>query len=623
MSNFRSELQRVRAELNKASTEVKCKDDERPKSVDRVQPAQDIAHPQHVVRSDVPVTQHKSVQVPSLPSAPVHPGKHAKPLVSANAQRQPATRATNSFNAPLLNWLKLQSSTRATNSAPSEAKRRTVTPAPLPSSPKVQAPLLRGVDKTFRPSPKGQAPLLIGVDKTFRPLPKGQLTRQRLFKLPEPWVGLGGQTQLVAPATRSGVDVVIGLDFGTAYTKAAVGFMDKIFPVTWEGISNCTPGYLLPSEYTVLADGSLFIGQHSGATAKEIRGDLKLPFINPAASTASIATASGFLALVLRYIRSWVYHRHADKLGKASIRWQLNLGSPSNGLENPRLEAAYRELATSSWIRSLCTDSSRVADCAAGLWQEGPTLQDLVDLQIRPEFVAQMAGYMQSPQRQRGLHALIDVGGGTLDVVTFNVHKVDDEDTFPFLVPQIHPLGTHGVIQNRLSGLPLQTEHKSIDELEPIPSSTVFAAMVGIDEAHVNMRDKIFSDEVRGVIRAVFDITKARRYRLSDAWTSSVRTFITGGGAQLALYQLATRSAKVPAKNGLYLMQLPPHPKIDGFSGNSDEYQRISVACGLAQDAFTLGRIVPAKEVEDDRPVTSISTSTRVERPDRDELYPK
>jgi hypothetical protein len=67
-------------------------------------------------------------------------------------------------------------------------------------------------------------------------------------------------------------------------------------------------------------------------------------------------------------------------------------------------------------------------------------------------------------------------------------------------------------------------------------------------------------------------------------------------------------------------MPLPPHKNLDGFAGGQDEYQRISVACGLAQDAFTLGRIVPAREVEDDRAIVSDSRSAR---PDRDELYPK
>jgi hypothetical protein len=267
----------------------------------------------------------------------------------------------------------------------------------------------------------------------------------------------------------------------------------------------------------------------------------------------------------------------------------------------------------------LCVDSSRVADISSGLLEDERVPNDLVDLQIRPEFVAQMAGYMQSPQRQQGLHALIDVGGGTLDVVTFIVHKVEDEDVFPFLVPRVHPLGTHGLIQNRLSGWPNLAELSPIDELEPIPSLHVFASKVGIDQSHVFARDRIFSEEICRVIQSVFDVTKRRRYRLSDAWTSSVRTFFTGGGSNLALYSEATTSAKVPARDGLQLLPLPLHPKIDGFTGDLVEYQRISVACGLAQDAFTLGRVRPAKEVEDDHPVVVSLT----DRPDRDELYPK
>ena len=79
-------------------------------------------------------------------------------------------------------------------------------------------------------------------------------------------------------------------------------------------------------------------------------------------------------------------------------------------------------------------------------------------------------------------------------------------------------------------------------------------------------------------------------------------------------------TAKVPSEKGLQLMPLPSHKNLDGFAGGPDEYQRISVACGLAQDAFTLGRIVPAKEVEDDRAVVPESGSARL---DRDDLYPK
>jgi hypothetical protein len=490
---------------------------------------------------------------------------------------------------------------------PSSAYRQTQPPVKKPPA----------ADKRSVPNPAPQPP---AVDRTFRPLPKGKPTRKSLFRLPEDWVADGGRTQLGSPTRRGAIDIVIGLDFGTSYTKAAVGFMDKIFPVTWSGVSRCSPDYLLPSEYTQFDDGSVFLGQHTQATSNEVRGALKLPFINPAVSTTSISTASLFLALVLRYIRAWVYHHHRVKLGRSSIRWQLNVGAPSDGLEHSGVETAYRALAATAWRRSLCVDACRLVDGDLDVWQADQPLTDLIDLQIRPEFVAQMAGYMQSPQRQRGLHSLIDVGGGTLDVVTFNVHTVDDEDTFPFLVPQVHPLGTHGLIQNRLAGLPTASIAGGVDDLAPIEDPKTFAATLGASTLHVEERDALFAREVAKVVGAVFHVTKTRRYRLSDAWKDGVRTFFTGGGSQLALYEQAVRTAKVHSAKGLLLMPLPLHPKLDGFSGGSMEYQRVSVACGLAQDAFTLGRVVPAKEVEDDQPLASMQ---RASRPDRDELYAK
>lgn len=487
---------------------------------------------------------------------------------------------------------------------PSAAVRPQVrSPAPAPARP-VQIPI-----KRIEPVPSA-----------FRPLPKGALTRQGLFRQPDAWLAAGGRTQCVDTGHRGAVDIVIGLDFGTSYTKAAVGFRDKIFPVTWDGVSKCEPHYLLPSEYTELEDGSLFIGQHPDARLDQVRSDLKLPFINAGVSSASIGSASIFIAQVLRYVRAWVFHHHAAKLGRAQIRWQLNIGAPSNGLESTPLVRAYRTLATTAWLRSLEVDPLRLAGSASALWRDGEALVDLVDYQVRPEFVAQMAGYMQSPQRQRGLHALVDVGGGTLDVVTFNVHRVEDEDTFPFLVPQVHALGTHGLIQNRLLGVESGAHVSAVDELAPIDAAPAFARATGIAESHVSSRDTLFKAELRRVIKSVFETTKSRRYRLSEAWRTGVRTFFTGGGSQLELYREALITTSVPSDQGLHLMPLPPHKNLDGFSGEADEYQRVSVACGLAQDAFTLGRIVPAREVEDDRAVVP---THRASRPDRDELYPK
>lgn len=472
--------------------------------------------------------------------------------------------------------------------------------------------------KPSTPTPP-RTPLLAPVPTIFGPLPQMPLTRCDRFLQPEAWVAAGGKTQHVEFGHRGAVDIYIGLDFGTSFTKAAVGFKDKIYPVSWAGVSKTSPDYLLPSEFTEAEDGSLFIGQLPSVDASRVRHDLKLPFLNPAVSTSSITTAATFLALVLRYIRAWVYRYHGATLGASHLRWQLNIGAPSNGPDDKRLIQAYRTLAAMAWRRSIECDVTRLALVEEAPWREGDQLQDLVDLQVHAEFVAQMAGYMQSPQRQRGLHALVDVGGGSLDVVTFIVHRVDEEDTFPFLVPQVHPLGTHGILQNRLVGSASANAMVGIDALAPVPSAEDFARATGLSDAHVTDRDALYRETFSSVIKSVFEKTKARRYRLSDAWQAGVRTFFTGGGSGTQLCQAALHTARVPSEKGLRVIQLPAHKNLDGFSGTLQDYQRISVACGLAQDAFTLGRIIPANAVDDD----AVATVAIRDRPERDDIYAK
>ena len=493
----------------------------------------------------------------------------------------------------------------------SPGARRPVLPKPLPPT----RPM--AVAHETKPEPPKRPAV---VPREFKLHRRSSLRRQDYFKVPDPWVAAGAKTQMSGSAASRSLDIVIGLDFGTSYTKAAVGLLDKIFPVTWEGVSKSEPSFLLPSEYSLLSDGATYLGQHPGASVADLKADLKIPFINPAVSIRSIATASIFLALVLRYVRAWVYEFHGEKIRGASIRWQLNIGAPSNGLEVGHLELAYKRLGYTAWLLSEnpAKLSAALAEEVARAWQINQLPASLIDLNVRPEFVAQLAGYVQSPQRNPGLHALVDVGGGTMDIVTFNVHTVNDEDTFPFFVPDVQPLGTQGLSQNRLAGVPDDENRVLPDELAPVPSPEIFSAETGIELGHVMRRDNIFRDEVGKVVRTVFETTKSRRYRLAPAWTTGVRTFFTGGGAQADLYRETILGVRIPSPKGLQLMQLPAHPKLDGFAGSIDDYQRISVACGLAQDAFSLGRIVPARFVEDDKPVTY----EKRERPDRDELYP-
>lgn len=239
-------------------------------------------------------------------------------------------------------------------------------------------------------------------------------------------------------------------------------------------------------------------------------------------------------------------------------------------------------------------------------------------MSILPEFVAQIAGYVQSSQRNRGLHALVDVGGGTLDVVTFIVHQRDDEDVFPFLVPEIRVLGTQMLYQNRLVDAPAYDAGLLPDELAPVLEPDEFAKVCGLPKEHALARDGVFWNAVRDTVRGVFYKTRQRRYRLADAWTEGLPLFLTGGGSKAGGYAKSAKEGGEREARLVNLMPLPPHPRLADFSGGTDDYQRISVACGLAQDAFAIGKLVPARDVEDDE----APRGPTIERPDRDELYP-
>lgn len=187
---------------------------------------------------------------------------------------------------------------------------------------------------------------------------------------------------------------------------------------------------------------------------------------------------------------------------------------PSTETRHLRRFVARRHRRLRACYEFPVADVRRVGDFAP---QETTDVIDLVSLEVKPEFVAQLAAYVQSSQRQAGLHTLVDVGGGILDVVTFNVHQRDGEDTFPFFVPEVRPLGTHGLLQNRLLAAGVSARQTPIDELAPVQSATELAALASIRVGPVVQRDKLFRHAVKSCVGQVLELTKRRRYRLSEA----------------------------------------------------------------------------------------------------------
>lgn len=475
--------------------------------------------------------------------------------------------------------------------------------------------------------PKGSAAQMPNpeavVPTSFRSIKPSALTRQAQFVEAPDWVEAGQNLSIgEVQHGQHPIDVFIGIDFGTSYTKAAVGLMDAIFPVRWDGVRRAEDALTLPTEYSIVDDSRAVLGQHPSATRDSVLVNLKHPFLRPATSRRSICEAAVFLALVIRYVRAWTYKEHGDLLRNKKVNWMVNLGTPSNGLEDEQLKIAYLRLVHLAWQLSILdrvpgrvdADSPQICSWMHELPE---TMAD--EPGLIPEFQAQIAGYVQSSQRANGLHCLVDVGGGSLDVVTFSVIHRDGEDRFPIWAPMVEPLGVHMLIQNRLMG----SQMPESDKIDPIAcdiEESAFVHQTGVPVDKVRIRDRLFEHQIEKVVRAVVARTKTKRYKLSPAWTDGLRVFMAGGGASLLQYKRPVDRGVGHVAQRVNMLDIPRHNKVAEHLFTSGTYHRISVACGLAQDRFNFGPLTAAKDIEDD---TALGTVHVRPRADHEELYAK
>lgn len=565
---------------------------------------------------EVTVKKNRAASIPS--SAPKPQSAPSLNSLSIHKQKKSATESPNAF----LGRRKKNNTQRkrtAQNQAPKNQAGVTITRSVAPGAFTKAVQPSKPIAKPVASTPVAAVKFGQLILPTFT-----SLTRTSEFKQPDAWVARGANSQPSSSAGRLRSDIYIGLDFGTAFTKAAVQILDNIYPVDWSGVSETKEKYLLPTEYSEIENNLCFLGQHPNSPLEGLHANLKRSFITQRVSDVSLAKASVYIALVLQYIRGWIYKNHEAKLGSNSIGWHLNIGIPSDVLDQDKHAKQYKKLATIGWELSLLKQSEIKYETAFQLLTEDiPHRQDVRAITPVPELVAQLAGYSQSSRRQNGLHTLVDIGGGTVDMVTFNVHQAEGDDVFPFFVANVKPLGSFALLENRLLNLANQHSQVSLD-LQELLNAKAFANFYGLTTDSVLDIDKKFFRFFQSEFETVLSITHRKRYPSSPNWRNGIRTFIAGGGAFIPGYTESVTASRRPSNCPLQILQLPPHPKLADFDQKSDSYGRISVACGLAVDDFSLGTIRPASEVEDaGQLISTVNGLPARERVDRDELYPK
>jgi hypothetical protein len=387
---------------------------------------------------------------------------------------------------------------------------------------------------------------------------------------------------------KDGRLAILGLDFGTAFTKAVVRWSGRHYAVDWSDAVEGEDHHLLASTFSEASDGRCALGTHDAA-GWSVREGIKLQLLSAGAAITDepMADAVIFIALAFRYANGWL--RGANHDAANGIRWRLNVGLPTKSWDNDATTEKFKTVAQAA--RVLACMPGPVTRAAA---REALRLTDQVDrpaVDVFPEFACQLYSYLLSPERREDLHALVDIGAGTLDVAYFNVFMKDGEALLPIFASEVDRLGAHFLIAalSGTAGRPVWTDGESSLSDEEV------ARKLDCLSTDVCSRRSLYLSSVAEVFNLATRTAK-KTYPTSPAvqGKETVRLFLCGGGSRIPSLQKRFERIAREAANVIGIkFQVSELAKPRDIVGTLETgFDRLSVAYGLSQNAANIGRVM-------------------------------
>ena len=404
-----------------------------------------------------------------------------------------------------------------------------------------------------------------------------------------------------------GRDLVMGLDFGTSSVKLVLGDRGagKAYAVPFVAAAGVN-AYLLPSR--VFETNGVF-SLSPGATAHR---DLKLRFLAKSFDINLQETLVGFLGLVIRRCRAWLFREHADSFANRTVLWKLVLGRAIDRTMNDEVGQVMGRILAAAWtVAGEAGAICRTACTKALLSLQGQSEfnSEAVEVSVVPELAAQIYGFVMSRQfdlKAKNFYLFVDIGAGSVDVSLFRV-KSTDMGTWDFslFTSVVEPNGVINLHRVRLEwwrqqlvtdiddvagklNEKLQNIHNPTEQTLPIPAhydgyfrgvkAEFFGDSVSPDE-HFYLNRLV--SQVRG--QGIHKPVNSRIVGRVDV--ANLPFFLCGGGSRLPLYKdLSNALHRAPDFQWLQAhrreLGVPNDLVAPGLP--QADYDRLSVAYGLS-----------------------------------------
>ncbi len=414
------------------------------------------------------------------------------------------------------------------------------------------------------------------------------------------------------------VQLVIGLDLGTSTTKVVIGDPDRkrFYAVPFS--SESSNPYLVPTAIQAEDEKKVVIKTGDGPGFLH---DIKLDLMQGGSRTTTVRVAA-YIAQIVRHSIRWFLSVHADEYRDMEIFWTMALGLPTDSARQTELEHRFRLAAITGAQAAI----SQEASIAIGKVDElvGWVEEDLIAVSadgdhsrfeelgsdagvvvVVPEIAAQVVGLYRSRRwdSKRPISFLMDIGAGTVDSAVFSLVPASEEDkelafcSFSCDVSELGIVNLHmdrvdWLIKNLPEDLPdwgkvvefLVDQQQFDGASTPVPASIdeyinhieIVSGGTNKDsgkEYTAQLRGKIYGRVLRG----------AKRKNESDSAWGNLRAMICGGGARSAFYRKFVQNISKNTSFNLQIEALEKPSNLEAPGLPSSEYDRLSVAYGLAQ----------------------------------------
>jgi hypothetical protein len=414
-----------------------------------------------------------------------------------------------------------------------------------------------------------------------------------------PSQGIHRLLEAKAPA----IDAILGLDFGTRFTKVAV-FLPHINRREILGLGHKAER-VVPSRVVLGDNERLYsITCMPDTKPKMVIEYLKNGLASPGAEAFGASFHVGNIPLD-RIIKATCAYYLADILRKAEsaarkafpaelkpqrpINWSANIGVPTKHYDSKMVDI-FREVSAVAWMwRSKVGPAPLPPELAAEYEKTAARVQPKdMPIQVAPELTAALVHFAEHRNTAAGVYSFFDIGGGTLDGSVFRLRRERAGPSFDILSANVEELGTMAVTRKIVS----HVYRRMVSDVEkPIifggPSPIISLAVPTEIEESIQtfFASVIGAAQQRGLFPPS---SQPDRRGLNEPIKPVLPVFLAGGGCRSEWYQnLFSRTCQEyghSAQWGIsgYDVKVVPAPA----NTVDDEYPRFVIALGLTSQTL-------------------------------------